>query len=315
MRGCSSACCRLPAFTRQGCHYRLGLGVILLTVLLLAPAGCSPDYRVSENAPMVRVRILENQEQVLVAASAAPVMTSTGDNTPRQLNLPGGNGVPVTLSPGGWHVGNVTIASGSLTIQPPSVGSVRVNGQAYRGRYRFVPVTGNRFDVINDVDIDSYLMSVLPRELLSKWQLETYKARRLRRERTHCTRRTRPAPAGRMTLRMMSEARCMADYPTKPPSAAAPWSRLPALSWRGDPRGRRRYSRRTSVPAAAGWDKAPTMRSAMPTFRRFAQVRRQSVQRLATVQLGACRAEQAGIDQANSRREFIDGVQRRTSAR
>ncbi|MEO6435930.1 MAG: SpoIID/LytB domain-containing protein, partial [Tepidisphaeraceae bacterium] len=46
----------------------------------------------------------------------------------------------------------------------------------YRGRYRFVPIGGNRFDVVNDVDVDSYLKGVLARELLRGWNEETYRA-------------------------------------------------------------------------------------------------------------------------------------------
>jgi stage II sporulation protein D len=154
----------------------LGLAVLVLLGLLI-PAGCSTSVRTSENAPIVRVRILENQEQVLVAASSAPIISSSGESGSHQLDFPRG-GVPVTLSPAGWRIGGASLPSGELTIKPQQVGAVSVNGSAYRGRYRFVPNPSapTRFDVINDVDIDSYLMSVVSKELLHDWLPETYKA-------------------------------------------------------------------------------------------------------------------------------------------
>ena len=41
---------------------------------------------------------------------------------------------------------------------------------------RLVPVGGNRFDVVNHLEVDEYLSGVLARELLSGWHPETYRA-------------------------------------------------------------------------------------------------------------------------------------------
>lgn len=154
----------------------LGLGVLLLWGLLI-PSGCSPKMqRGDENAPIIRVQLLAGQEQVMVSATASPLVTSSAEGQPRRLDFPRGAGVPVTLSTQGWRVGNSTFASGELLVQPDTIGSVLINGEAYRGSYRFVPVSADRFDVINDVDIDSYLMSVVSREMLRDWHIEAYKA-------------------------------------------------------------------------------------------------------------------------------------------
>jgi stage II sporulation protein D len=145
--------------------------------LLLAPAGCSPDLkRPGGNVPVIRVRLLSNQQQVVVAATTPPVVSSSGDNQPRKLEFPGGASVPVTLSPSGWRIGSSVFASGELTFQPEVIGSVTINGAPYRGAYRFVPVADDRFDVINDVDVESYLMSVVSSEMLRDWHVEAYKA-------------------------------------------------------------------------------------------------------------------------------------------
>ncbi len=96
--------------------------------------------------------------------------------TLREVEMPRGGAVLVTLAAEGWLVGSVPVGGGELLIQPRDEGSVSINGQAYRGRYRFVPVGGGRFDVVNDVDVDGYLKSVISRELYWNWEEETYKA-------------------------------------------------------------------------------------------------------------------------------------------
>lgn len=155
--------------------YRLGLAV-LWVVCTLAPSGCSPTVATSGDAPQMRVRLLASQDRVTVAATAPPVVRSTGESAARRLEFPGSSGVPVTLSADGWRIGNSTFAAGELTFIPQSIGSVRINGNAYRGQYRFVPVGPDRFDVVNDVDVESYLMSVVSKELLHNWHEQAYKA-------------------------------------------------------------------------------------------------------------------------------------------
>ena len=51
-----------------------------------------------------------------------------------------------------------------------------MDGHAFRGHYRFLPKANGKFDVINDVDVDGYLMGVLAEELLKNWHDEAYRA-------------------------------------------------------------------------------------------------------------------------------------------
>jgi stage II sporulation protein D len=154
----------------------LGLGCILAAFGLLISAGCSQNVSPSLHGPLIRVCILSNQQQILVASNAAPLVKSTGEADTRRLSFPSAGGVPVTFSPAGWRIGNAIFAAGELTLQPDPIGSVSINGSAYRGSYRLVPVGPDHFDVINDVDIDSYLMGVVSREMLRDWNLEAYRA-------------------------------------------------------------------------------------------------------------------------------------------
>ncbi len=110
----------------------------------------------------------------MMAASHPPIVSVGGSQ--RRLNFPGGE-VPLTLASQGWQIGSYSLgAAGELTVEPSIPGSVRVNGQFHRGKYRFVPVGPGKFDVINDVDIESYLKGVLAKEIPNRWGDETFKA-------------------------------------------------------------------------------------------------------------------------------------------
>jgi stage II sporulation protein D len=84
-----------------------------------------------------------------------------------------------------------------LGIEPSSVGTVKVNGVAYRGAFRLVPTNQpGRFDLVNDVDVESYLMGVLARELFPDWKPEAYKAQAII-ARTYALYEAANVPAGR----------------------------------------------------------------------------------------------------------------------
>jgi len=123
------------------------------------------------------VRLLVARDSVPLRAALAPTVQTASEKIAHRLNLPPSSDIPLNLVDGQWHIGNVTIpGTGTLTLWQVEDGSVAVNGKTYRGRFRFVPAGGDTFDVINDVDVDSYLKSVVPRELLRRWNEETYKA-------------------------------------------------------------------------------------------------------------------------------------------
>ena len=53
---------------------------------------------------------------------------------------------------------------------------MKVDGLTYHGRLRLVPRGQERFDLINDLGIENYVKGVLARELLPKWDVQTYEA-------------------------------------------------------------------------------------------------------------------------------------------
>lgn len=154
--------------------------ILLIFFPLFAwPSGCAQQsgrYAPAAGTPTVRVLILENQQQVNVSATAMPTIHVGPQGPAQQLQFPAGMSVPISLTPAGWQIGSAQLGIGELLLDQAVDGSVRIDKHAYHGRYRFVPVAGGRFDVINDVDLDGYLQGVLRSELFANWHDEAYKA-------------------------------------------------------------------------------------------------------------------------------------------
>ncbi len=154
---------------------RTNLLIAALLFLLVPPLGCR-EQTSSLNGPVVRVCLSQNVDHVQLLSAAPVVFKSSGEEGARPLNFPKSVSIPVSLASGGWLVGDKKFAIGELKMHSQNDGALRVNGSAYRGEFRLVPSTNNRFDLINDVPIDAYLKGVLPGELPSGWGIEAYKA-------------------------------------------------------------------------------------------------------------------------------------------
>jgi stage II sporulation protein D len=147
-------------------------------------------------APIVRVRLLESQQSVTLHATAPPTARTTAGSGSRSVELPVNTDIPVQLLADGWRVGDTALGGGDLLVLPSADGSVSFNGRPYRGTYRLVPVGNGKFDLVNHVDIDSYLKSVIPREMFPNWHDEAYKAQSVA-ARTYALYEVRTASGGK----------------------------------------------------------------------------------------------------------------------
>jgi stage II sporulation protein D len=156
----------------------LSLGAILVLLGLL-PCGCAQkaSEAVSAGVPVIRVRLLEGQSQVMVAGSESLALREAPGVSPRPLNVARGARVAVARTQTGWRIGETNVDSLELTLLPIGPGSyLRINDKPYHGDLRLVPVGQNVFDVVNDVDLESYLKGVLAKELYPYWHEEAYRA-------------------------------------------------------------------------------------------------------------------------------------------
>lgn len=172
--------------------------ILLLSMgLFILPAGCSENGRQlsDKSIPLVRVRLLQDQAQVDIRASHPPVVR-TGENTAAHPVRISEQPVSVRLTAQGWRIGDTALGGGVLTFQPNTDGSMAINGQPYHGIYRFVPVSADRFDVVNEVNVEDYLKGVISREMPSNWDIQAYKAQAIV-ARTYALYEVKTGPSGR----------------------------------------------------------------------------------------------------------------------
>ena len=157
---------------------------VAMLFIVVVPLSCTRRPRQSAepppNTPIVRVRLHSQQEKATLRVTALPTVKAESEMTALRLNMAFDTDALIVLTPEGWQISGVAVpGKGELTIWPSEDASVAINGKPYRGKFRFVPVGGasaTTFDIVNDVDIDSYLKGVLARELLRGWNEETYRA-------------------------------------------------------------------------------------------------------------------------------------------
>jgi len=114
----------------------------------------------------VRVRLLAAQDRVLLRGAIAPTLKASSEKSVLRLNLPPKADVELRLTDNTWQIGGVNVPGrGELTLWQTEDGSVTLNGRKYRGSFRFVPMGGSTFDVVNDVDVDGYVRGVRDQSL------------------------------------------------------------------------------------------------------------------------------------------------------
>ncbi|MGD1277565.1 MAG: SpoIID/LytB domain-containing protein [Tepidisphaeraceae bacterium] len=173
----------------------LALGILVF--LLAWPPACTQDVgprATSAAGPRIRVRLLESVPAVRLASPQSPSVWL--DSAPVAVRLAANSGVQISLASGQWILGGVKLSSGVLTIRTASPGPMRINGVAYRGFFCFVPVSGDKFDAVNDVEVDDYLKGVVPAEMYPNWHPEAYKAQAVA-ARTYALYESRTAGANR----------------------------------------------------------------------------------------------------------------------
>lgn len=177
------------------------LSLLLITVLLgllVVGTACNPrpGKRQTGDAPQVRVRLLASVRQVNLTLAEAPTIITDGNTTRRRLGTAPGQTVAVGLTASGWIINGTPAGAGVIEFIPAADGSIAINGAAYRGSLRLVPVSAGEFDVVNDLDVESYLQGVLAKELFADWHPEAYRAQAVI-ARTYALYEMKTGPQGR----------------------------------------------------------------------------------------------------------------------
>jgi stage II sporulation protein D len=192
----------VPRMSRWISRRRAAWLPVAALLLVCWPAGCTQKAKQAATpvgVPTIRVRLLENQANVTIASTESVSFREAPGVSPRPLNVPRRTPVPVLRTPSGWRIGDTNVDASEITLLPSGADAhLSINGKPYRGDCRLVPVRGGEgtFDVINDVDLESYLKGVLAKELYRYWHEEAYKAQAIV-ARTYALYEMKTAGAGR----------------------------------------------------------------------------------------------------------------------
>lgn len=125
--------------------------------------------------PIIRVRVSRGIEQITLAAENG--MDIIGENATRH----GVTQLAVSRSTSGWTITSageqISVGKDGFTVRPARGGVVLVGDIPLGGELHFVVNgDGDGFDVIEHIGIETYLTSVLAKELYPNWEAETYRA-------------------------------------------------------------------------------------------------------------------------------------------
>jgi len=81
---------------------------------------------------------------------------------------------PITRRAGRWRIGSTYFDTRQVVLR--SAGVVRFDNAPYRGELHLLPAGDDGINVVNYVDVESYLAGVLPKELYGSWHDETFRA-------------------------------------------------------------------------------------------------------------------------------------------
>lgn len=119
----------------------------------------------------MRVAIEENVQQTQIGGHTDAVVT---DSSGRVLGeIRGGTALTATYTGGSVRLGDWQ--GDALWVQPENDGFVWIGSKWYRGRARVVP-TAQGLTVVNYVNLEEYLYSVVGAEVPTNWPLEALKA-------------------------------------------------------------------------------------------------------------------------------------------
>lgn len=119
----------------------------------------------------VRVKILENaSDATLISDAAISLYNSAGASI-----YQAGGKINIKIENGTLYVDGKSIDANGLTAKAKSPIGVTKSGKLYRGEIKIL-VNSNIIELINHVNIEEYLYSVVPSESPSSWPIEALKA-------------------------------------------------------------------------------------------------------------------------------------------
>lgn len=133
------------------------------------------DYGpILDKAPILRVLLINDAREVQLAINGSYQITGSLTNIIDQ-----GQGLPkskISVTNGGIAIGDKRYDNSELRITGLREGAIELNNTRYRGEIRIVQQFNNRFSVIEEIDLESFICGVLGSEMPRTWNEEALRA-------------------------------------------------------------------------------------------------------------------------------------------
>ena len=127
-----------------------------------------------DKTPILRVLLISDAREVQIAINGSYQITGGLTNIIDQ-----GQGLKkstISITNGCINIGNKHYDNGELRIASLRDGNIELNNIWYRGDIRVIPQFNNRFSVIEEVDLESFVSGVLGSEMPPTWNEDALRA-------------------------------------------------------------------------------------------------------------------------------------------
>jgi stage II sporulation protein D len=122
---------------------------------------------------MIRVAIMKGQESIKISGGEISIIDClTGETIASGSN---GSVVIIDENENSLKINQISYPFSDLVITNTS-GILRVNNKGYRGKVEVVKKTGESLLVINELNLEDYLVGLINQEVSSSWDMEALKA-------------------------------------------------------------------------------------------------------------------------------------------
>lgn len=161
------------------------IAAILPTISAGLPLSCQRGVPVVQNevldygplldkTPVVRVLLVNDKQEAQLAISGCYQITGSLTNIIDQ-----GQGLQkciISVNNGGINIGNKRYKNSELRITSQRDGEIELNNIRYRGEIRIMQQFNNKFSVIEEIDLESFIGGVLGSEMPPSWDEDALRA-------------------------------------------------------------------------------------------------------------------------------------------
>lgn len=149
--------------------------VWLLVFLFIAVPSSGGATQPEAITPLIRVGLWEGQRSLSLSSDSGFVVLDKGQQ--KIASYTAGEKVFLNIKDGKLSDGSKNISGLELQLQPLAAdGVIIVNNRPYRGRLLLQWNTVSGMQVVNLLDVEQYLYSIVPGEMPSAWHMEALKA-------------------------------------------------------------------------------------------------------------------------------------------